>query len=313
SMGDIRIGPLMNETVSFGLKRWGVVLRVAWAPMLATAVVAAAALFLAFGPVMNDPELVAVIEGLEDETDMSVITETMQPYLGTLAPAMILGLVVIFIAATAFYGMIAAPISRLVILGEEPQGIFHLRFTGPAARYAVTQGLLILIGLLMFGLVFAVTGAVAMTGGEAGEPPGALSGLGLGLFLAAPIVLILVNVRLLPMSPGSAAEDRILLLAAWRMTKGRFWALFGAAVVYFLLVLGIAMGVQIAMSLVQGVGVLVTGLLAAAFGGGGAFLSAVVGALIAFVLLIANAIYLAFSYALQIAFPAIIYRELSRA
>ena len=309
------VGGVVNEAVMFGLHRWTTYARFFWAPLLLITVLVVAFIILAFdfsalnGIEENDPDaLGALIDSLR-----------MPPAL--LIPlGMAFGLGALFIAAGP-----SASIYRLIILGENRPGLIHLRFDGPAVRVFLAMIVMALINFLIWGVALLIADIMSdksiMDGfrafgdlltlvaeSEEGDidPDRALSVMGemsvpTTAFLLTIIPSIYCNIKLAPFVPGSAAENRLILLKAFRMTFGSAWSIFGAFVLFmiFLVIAGLILG--IALEVLGLIATFITGK-----GGALAFLGAIFMVAITLIELFFNI----FSNAAQMALTAIIYRRL---
>ncbi|MEZ5891598.1 MAG: hypothetical protein R3C58_00400 [Parvularculaceae bacterium] len=260
----IRVGDILNEAFQFGLHRWPSVLRFVWLPMLA-------ALCLSYGFLTLAIDLDAYQEAIKAANGGLV---SAAPYLRMpLTAAVMLGIGVV-VAMLFIYSGAYASIYRLAALGEDRPGILPFRFDGPAQRVFVGQLILAAIQLAIWGAAFIIAFAssgvsfsdigaafgeyAAMIGRASAEPgykpsPSELSAIrplgaiAVGFLFALP-ALLYVNVKLSPFLAGSAAENRLLLFGAFRMTRGHAWSIFGtfllfvAAMFVLMIVLSLAMG-----------------------------------------------------------------------
>ena len=133
---------------------------------------------------------------------------------------MLLAVVVLFMS------VLTAGIYRLVLRPGE-HGFMHLRVGVDEFRLTAVNLLLFVIGLVCLVLVDLVGNIVTSTAGVA-------AGLLAALVVAVPMIWI--GVRFSLATPMTFAEHRIDLRAAWDVTRGSFWPLFGmiilAAVFY---------------------------------------------------------------------------------
>ncbi|MEO1251744.1 MAG: hypothetical protein AAFW81_05290 [Pseudomonadota bacterium] len=308
------IGEALNETFNFAVSRWGSVLRYGWAPLLA----ASAVLVLMLYAIVD-------IGALEEmEKDPQVIVNAAS-FLRAPVPVAILA----FLATGAFITFIMAgflaSVYRLAALGEDAPGFIHLRFDGPALRVFFANIIqtainysVYLVALLIASLATGVSigsafGAImefvrivseAAQADQAVDPAAigaSVEPIGLffvaGLFAALPAIYL--NVRLAPFVSGSAAENRLILAGAFRLTAGRFWPLFGYFLLLALALLVLTFVFQIAMAIFETL---------TALPAGGVFsIISAIASLIAFALGLG---YQIFTFSLQLGGQGIIYRRL---
>ena len=303
---------LLNESFTFGLRRFFTVLRCLFVPYL---ILIVGLCIVAVG--LLDFDAISRLENNdmpEPESFEDVMGIINSVFRGTWQSA----LAVFFVAATVLslplYGGIAS-IFRLVGLGEEPGGWFNLRLDGPMWRTFFSWLIIGILQNLFFGIGLAV--AYGMNPDmfaffadlEALEDdPTPLFGLLGSLFFAWFIFLLLsmfVFTKLAPFPAASACENRLMLVNSWSRTSGHFWTILGG---YIMLVLALTfanMAFQILTSVLQGVFTAVS-----AMGG-----EAMVGIMVAFVtlvILVASLAFTVFTTGVQMAFPAVIYRRLWR-
>ena len=310
----IQAGDILNEAFQFGYRRWLTVFRFLWMPFLVAGLFGFAALNVVF-----------------DAEALNAMTETSS--IQNLGAAMKVSLpTAVFIAIAGFalmlflYSGVFASIFRLVALGEERPGLFQLRFDGPAQRVLWAQLIMTLINyavVLAAGLVslalsgqsfasvmaalnefMSIVAAASATGASQPAPESVQH-------LAAPMSvifqtmlfslppLIYLNVKLAPFLPGSAAENRLLLFGAFRMTAGHAWSIFLVFVMFFMVMVIIGVVYSLAMSFVE----MMAGL-------SGAGVLALLGAVFSFISLVAAVAYQVFVMGVQMSLQAIIYRRL---
>ena len=120
-------------------------------------------------------------------------------------------------------------------------------------------------------------------------------------FLFAIVPLIYMSVKLAPFPPGSAAENRLLLLGSLSMTSGHAWSIFGVFLLYIAFIMVLSIVYSLADTVLQ--------LLAAMLVSFGSVFALV--AMVMYLALAAVAIFFQlFMMAMQYAVPAIIYRRL---
>lgn len=167
-----------------------------------------------------------------------------------LGPAYFLFLLVTYILLAAY----EAACLRWMIHGETG-GVFGLSLGADTWRVYLTYWIWFFLGIavylvvvmLMFGMIGGVV--VAAQGNPEAAGPGAL--VGALLMAVAALAFLWLAVRLAPAAATSVARRRFAFFDAWKVSKGRFWALFGAflllILMYFVLciVVGVAAGVFI--------------------------------------------------------------------
>ncbi|HEX8900292.1 hypothetical protein [Vitreimonas sp.] len=163
------------------------------------------------------------------QTDPDAIAQMMSP--AALGGVMLIYLVFLF----AFFVLTAAfeaACLRWLIRGESGGGFLGLQLGADTWRvYGVYWVWLIafVIGTIVFALLLALlTGAL-------GAVLGADSPFMLIPLLIAFIVPIYISVRLAPAAATSVAERKFAFFDAWKVSRERFWALFGAFLLLWLI------------------------------------------------------------------------------
>jgi hypothetical protein len=156
------------------------------------------------------------------------------------------------------------------------------------------------------GIVIGLVGAV---GAAAGGPGGAL--LAVVGALVALGVSVWVFVRLSLAAPMTFAERKLRVFESWSLTRGHFWALFGAYLIAFVMglvvsLLGLAIFFGVAVAVGGGVAA-ISGVFQPDFSSFAAYLTP-----LRIAYLIVNAGISALAYAILIAPGAVAYRELAR-
>ncbi len=125
-------------------------------------------------------------------------------------------------AAWAVAVVIQGAILRFLIFGRRVGWVAGLQLGADELRLAVVNTLiyvfifvLYFIGALTLGVVVGLTGVAAL--------------VWVGVF-AVLAAVIYFGVRLSASAAASVGERGFLVLAGWRLSKGRFWSLFGAHV-----------------------------------------------------------------------------------
>ncbi|WP_375202648.1 hypothetical protein [Hyphococcus sp.] len=312
---NIPVGDVLNEAFQFGLKRWGTVLRLGWAPVVVSLLLAGGyfALILDF-EVLSSANESQTFPGFSEIFKMPV------------SAVVALG-VVFYVLIGLIYCGVMASIFRLVALGEESPGFIHVRLDGPAWRVFWASIISALISLAIWCVAFLI--ALPITGNSIGsylsEAGAAFAGMMAAVesgsedaaavhasgmfsywrtfmyaFAIAFIPLIYVGVRLQPFIAGSAAENRLILFGSLKLTEGKFWPVLGAMFLMGLMIILISIVYELFSSVIE--------LLMGLGGAGGAF--AIIAALMGFIYFAVTVFYYAVVYGAQLAFSAIIYRRL---
>lgn len=174
--------------------------------------------------------------------------------MGRLAPAYSLTMA----ASLVFYAVAFAAVNRAV-LRPAPGGLAHLALGGDELRQLIV---LVLLGLVLLGVYIAavvvgvVVGVVLALAAAASHVGGSATTGGLAALLIVILVLgvlgavLFVMTRLSLASPLALDTGRIDLGASWRMTRGRFWAVFGTYVLAWLVSVVILIGVGVVFAVV---------------------------------------------------------------
>ncbi|MBS0363047.1 MAG: hypothetical protein JSR98_16845 [Proteobacteria bacterium] len=153
----------------------------------------------------------------------------------------IVGLVVLGLGGAAVQWVVLAALYRMELRPDAPPDLFYLRFSKDEARlFLLWLTLLVLLGGLF------VLGAFPVVWAQKYSVWGSL-----GLLALLVAALTWLSMRLSLAGPANFATGRFGLKDSWRLTKGRFWSLFGMALLAFFLLLLIALVVFIVTALVQ--------------------------------------------------------------
>jgi len=311
----IPVGDVLNEAFQFGLKRWGTVLRLGWAPVVVS-------LLLAGGYFA----LILDFEVLSQANESQSFPGFAEIFKMPMSVVIALG-VVFYVLIGLIYCGVMASIFRLVALGEESPGFIHVRLDGPAWRVfwaSIISGLIsTAIWCVAFFIALIITGNTVgayfsdmgtffsgvMAAVESGsDDVAAAQAAGMVnywrtfvyAFAIAFIPLLYVGVRLQPFVAGSAAENRLILLGSFKLTEGKFWSVLGAMFLMGLVIILISMVYELFSSVIE----LLMGL------GGGSGALAIIAGVMALIYLAVTVFYYAVVYGAQLAFSAILYRRL---
>ena len=181
----------------------------------------------AFGDYFN--WWLGVVGNAAKSPDVPPSPETMMPpqSIAALIPALLLFQLVSYILLAAY----EAACLRGMIHGESG-GLFGLTLGADTWRVYFTYWIWLLL-LILFYIVCAITvgGAVfsiALGMQSGGQPSASAVIVPLVLGLVVLIALVYFSVRFAPAAATSIARRRFAFFDAWKVTKGRFWALFGS-------------------------------------------------------------------------------------
>ena len=201
---------------------------VAWALLYAVLTLTTLfALSRSIGPLIAWSERAEAVEG--GSPTPAEVSEMLQAFGGIL-----LNLGWILPVALVVGAMLSAAVARGV-LNPRAGGFGYLRLGMDEVRVlAVTLVLSILMSLLAV-IVFVVVGVIIGFAAAAGAGWGWLVGLLAGL--AGVGLLIWLGVRLSLAVPITVAEKRMAFFDSFALTRGRFWPLFGMAIIAVVMVL----------------------------------------------------------------------------
>lgn len=191
------------------------------------------AVIASYGEMMN-----ATMQGspITDPSDPRMMA-MMQAYLG-IAPLYFLFILTIYLALAAF----EAAVHRWLVRGESGGGFLGLTLGADTWRvllcYIVWFCVLLGLYLALVIALFVVAGGVGFALASAGEGTAALGGIvgfliGLALFCA----FLYVIVRLAPATATTVGRKQFAFFDAWKVTRGRFWSIFLAYLILFVVYL----------------------------------------------------------------------------
>lgn len=317
------VGAVLNEAFQFGLQRWGTMIRFAWAPLLVGCLLIAGFL----GLMLN-------VEAIMEAGRTGASGEASE-YLRLPAPMIFLFSLVLYVLVSVLFSGIMASVFRLVALGEDENRLVNIRLDGPAARVfwaSLIKGVIstfIWCGALAIALVLTGKNINAFFGDLGGLFSAAVSSLALAIsgapdagaerfataealfittywktviysLVIALVPALYISVRLAPFVAGSAAENRLILMGSFELTRERFWPVLGAMILMGLMVFVISIIFELVSQIME----LLSGLGAA--GGVFALIALVVGIIHLGLMIFYNAVV----YGAQFALSAIIYRRL---
>ncbi len=308
---DFPVGASVSEAADFARHRWGAIIRFGWAPAIISILIIGI--------------FVAGVIDIEAVQNAAAENKALAPFDALRLPFWQFALAGLVVYALTFFFWSGALTSvlRLVALGEDRPGLFHLRMDGAAARVylaclftagigtVVSLAIMAAVGFAMgvnplaaFEEIMRVVAATEQGGSvspEASERLAEAAGFLVLGGLAAAVPSIYLAVKFAPFATAAACEDRLDFGAAFAMTTGVFWRVLGALVLMTAFLVIAAIIFQLAVGVLD----LVAGMLRNRSGAG-----PVIGAALGILLAIASIIFNAFIYSAQFALNAIIYRRL---
>jgi len=305
-----------QETLELCWKRLPALMRVIWAPTLLFMIAELAFVFVALVPGLSH-----AIEGVPKGPDGQPNAQALQAAIDQSIFAFMESYVLVFgLLGLAYVTMIAVPISRLAGAGEEPVGVFFVRWSARHTRFAISYAVYVLLPVLVGWAIIAFL----ISSGHLEGLRTALENIGTGQadpqslrtldaeMSSANIILFLagwvVGVLLLTLPPIAAIEDRIRLGGALRMGFRHFLPITGGLILIYLAGLALTIAFIIVFGIYGAVAVGVVTLLKPLLIPTAISVIAIALGITAFVAVFA---FNCFYYGLWIAYPAVVYRRLS--
>lgn len=305
------VGEAVNEAADFARHRWGAIIRFGWLPAVISIVI--------LGVFVAGAIDIKAIQGAAAEGKSVVPLDALRLPFWQFAIASL----VVYALAFFFWAGALASVLRLVALGEDRPGLFHLRMDGAAARVYLaclfTAGVGAAVSLAVFAAVGLLTGvnplgafeaimrAALAVSGDAGAPPEGAVALNeaFGFFLlgslAAAMPSIYLAVKFAPFAAAAACEDRLDFGAAYALTRGAFSPVLGALALMTVFIVIATVIFQLSTGVLD--------VVASGIGNRGGAAAAIGGAL-KLVIALATFLFNAFVYSAQFALSAIVYRRL---
>jgi hypothetical protein len=150
----------------------------------------------------------------------------------------------------ALFSVLSAAVYRAVLRPQE-KGLARLRLGGDELRMAI---LWIELGLLLWAVGAVVLIAVLIVGAVIGVAMkdslgGALVTV-MACYLIVLAVLAWLSVRFSLAAPMTFATRKVQLFSAWKLTRGRFWPLFGCYLLTFIFMAIVMLAMLSAVALV---------------------------------------------------------------
>ncbi len=282
------------------------VIRIAWLPILIVLLFYGGALFALGGAGLNAVD----ITGSDPEEAFAAAFAnggfiTGYVFLSTLAP-----LATMLILSCVYVAVIRASTFAFF---EPPSLPFYFALGPRELRYFATQffyGMIIAISAMV--MVAVVAGVIGLTAVASQAIDGRASALIIapGAFAAIWVFLVWlwIILRLLPVLPIAAVENRISFGDAWKMTKGQFWRLLLSGAMFVSILQSVIFILFFIFFIPAGI---MIGLLALAGFGVVGPVAFVLFAFLALLLVPAVIALVSFGLAAEAAFPARVYAYLS--
>jgi hypothetical protein len=145
-----------------------------------------------------------------------------------------------YLAAIPIYMVMLGALNRSLVFGSSKGWLLGLKMGMDEVRAIIVTfvgSILVLvpyIGAVVLGMVVAAIGAGLA--GATGQNSVALVGLlAIPIFVIGVCLMIWVGIRLSLAVPASIGEKKWVVFESWSMTKGRFWTLFLAYLILYLI------------------------------------------------------------------------------
>lgn len=232
------------EAIVFGFERIGMVVRIAWLPIIIVLVLYAAA-FMALAAAADITLTGDVESQIEDLIANPAALAVYRLFTTILPISSMLILSCVYVALTR-----AATHAAY----EPPNLPFYFAFGSREFRYFLTRilyTLLIIAATLVLLLVGAALGAGAYALYSTADEMmrAAIIGCGVSASVWLLLIWLWVIVRFLPVLPIAAVENRIAFGDAWKMTKGAFWRISLSGAFFVAMLQGVAFVLMIALIL----------------------------------------------------------------
>lgn len=308
----IQPGAVLSEVFSFPVQRWGTIARLSFLPLILTVV-----LILGTISQLFDFDKMGDMAEIKSMSDFNAVMKY-NAFITTMA------FIALWFVAIFLYSGYAASIMRLIVLGEERRGWLYLRADDVAYRVFLASliatvlyvGIFLIVMMFAFGMsgskigdLLAASSAEFTNGSSQSHDALSSSDLSkaithflpamLGGIFVYSIISGYLAVRLVPFLAATAATNRVAFLKSFDLTKGHFWSLVGVMFMAMLAMFLIGMAYQIVASIFSTMAEL----------GDTPFLGWI--AVIAMIFQLALvAVYQIYTIGVQLALPAVLYRNL---
>lgn len=146
--------------------------------------------------------------------------------------------------------VIAAAVYRLHLRPHEG-GLGYLRLGGDELRLVLLTVIFYVLSVVGLFLLLLLAGVGAGVAGVIGGGSGQLVGIGVFLFSAGLWLFVMVRLSLAPVITFDTGK--LSVFESWRVTKGRFWPLFGAYVLAIVTILVVSLLMMVIFAAVAGI------------------------------------------------------------